>query len=248
MNIGILTIATGKYKKFIVPLYKSIIQNFLKNRSKTFILFTDNPEEIEKDVKDLGVKFMIFQIERKGFPGDTLLRYHHFSGAKQSLKDLGLACPQVLYYFDADMIVENEVGDEVLPTGKKTLVVTAHPGYYARPGHNPLGTPETNEKSTAYIPQNRWRPCYWAGGFNGGFFDDFMSMSFEIASRIDKDLSNNIIAMWHDESHLNAYVSEPNNLEKLKIMSPAYCYPESWKIPFDRKILALDKNHQEIRN
>jgi hypothetical protein len=248
MNIGILTIATGKYKQFVLPLYKSILKNFLPNHKKLFILFTDQEEELKKDIESLNERFIIFKIERKGFPGDTLLRYHHFSNARESLKSLGPDCPNALYYFDADMLVEGPVGDEVLPTRYKTIVATAHPGYYNRPGSNPLGTPETNNRSTAYIPNNRWRPCYWAGGFNGGEFEAFMSMSTAIVGRIDKDTSNNLVAVWHDESHLNALLSEDWMVNQVKTLLPAYCYPESWKLPYERKILALDKNHKEIRN
>lgn len=31
------------------------------------------------------------------------------------------------------------------------------------------------------------------------------------------------------------------------ILSPAYCYPQSWRLPFPRKIIALDKNHAAMR-
>jgi len=32
-----------------------------------------------------------------------------------------------------------------------------------------------------------------------------------------------------------------------KFLDPSYCYPESWNLPYEKKLLALDKNHQEIR-
>jgi hypothetical protein len=33
-----------------------------------------------------------------------------------------------------------------------------------------------------------------------------------------------------------------------KILDPSYCYPESWNIPFNKKLLALDKNHSDVRS
>jgi hypothetical protein len=33
-----------------------------------------------------------------------------------------------------------------------------------------------------------------------------------------------------------------------KILNPSYCYGESMNIPFERKLIALDKNHSEIRS
>jgi len=248
MKIGILTIATGKYTKFVKPLYESIQKYFLKNHEKTFILFTDNCSEMDGMCSEINANSIVTKIERKGFPGDTLYRYHHFYSARERLKSLGSECPDVLYYLDADMLIANEVGEEILPTRYKSLVATAHPGFYMRNGNNPLGTPETNSKSKAFIPQDRWRPHYWAGGFNGGSFEAFMSMSSAIMGRIDEDDKNGITAIWHDESHLNCYLSEHFVINQVKTMLPSYCYPESWNIPFEKKIIALDKNHAEVRS
>lgn len=248
MNIGILTIATGKYKKFIPPLYRSIEKFFLKNHQKTFVLFTDNVGEAKDLLAFVEGKIIYIEIERKGFPGDTLYRYHHFSSVREQLVSLGDECPNSLFYLDADMLVVDEVGEEVLPIDEKPLVGTAHPGFFNRPGNNPLGTPETNPRSRAYIPPDRLRPCYWAGGFNGGKFDDFLNMSDEIKFRVDEDSKNGIMAVWHDESHLNAYYSEKFSFGKVKTLIPSFCYPESWNLPYPKKILALDKNHAEVRN
>jgi len=248
MKIGIFTIATGKYTRFIKSLYESIKVNFLEDHEKTFIIFTDQVEEVQNICKSLSVNHLIFKIERKGFPGDTLLRYHHFYSARETLKSLGKNCPEVLYYLDADMLITGKVGDEILPTRYKSLVATAHPGFYMRPGNNPMGTPESRKESTAFIPPERFRPCYWAGGFNGGLFESFMSLSSAIIGRIDIDTNNGLTAIWHDESHLNAYLSEHWVIGQIKSLTPSYCYPESWNLPFDKKIIALDKNHAEVRS
>ena len=32
-----------------------------------------------------------------------------------------------------------------------------------------------------------------------------------------------------------------------KILNPSYCYGESMNIPFDKKLLALDKKHEIVR-
>lgn len=246
MIVGILTIATGKYKRFVKPLYDSIVRNFLPSHQKLFVLFTDEVDQMQKELQSFETE--IFEIKRRGFPGDTLYRYHHFFSSKERLLARGEKCPHVLYYLDADMLVLNEVGEEILPVGFKNLIATAHPGFFQRQGHNPLGTPETNPLSKAFIPPERYRPCYWAGGFNGGKFDDFMILSNSISDRIDEDDRNGLVAIWHDESHLNAYLSESNVIDRVKTMNPSYCYPESWKLPFEKKILALDKNHAEMRS
>jgi len=61
---------------------------------------------------------------------------------------------------------------------------------------------------------------------------------------VDEDMDKNLIAVWHDESHYNRYLIDT---PPTHILSPSYCYPESWRLPFEKKLLALDKNHREMR-
>jgi hypothetical protein len=70
-------------------------------------------------------------------------------------------------------------------------------------------------------------------------------MSRKIRENIDTDLQKDIIAIWHDESHLNRYLI--SNQQLTKTLLPSYCYPESWNLPYPKKILALDKDHEAIR-
>jgi hypothetical protein len=65
-----------------------------------------------------------------------------------------------------------------------------------------------------------------------------------VLDQIKKDSDNGIMAVWHDESHLNRYFIDH---KPTTILSPSYCYPESWKLPFHKRILMLDKNHKEFQ-
>ena len=140
-----------------------------------------------------------------------------------------------LFYCDADMSFVNDVGDEILGD----LVVTTHP----RMAMGLQGTFEENSVSTAFVPKEK-RGNYFAGGFNGGKSEFFLKMSEHIKNNVNKDFLSNIIAVWHDESHLNKYMTE--NAPTV-VLTPSYCYPESWNLPFEKKILALDKNHEDFR-
>lgn len=248
MNVGILTIATGKYFSFVKDLYESIMKNFLIDHNKTFFLFTDQPEKVQSLIEELKVNIIPIKIERKGFPGDTLYRYHHFIKIPDVIVQLNLEEPDVLYYFDADMkVIEKIDDDEVLPIDDKRLIATAHPGFYSLS----LGTPETNPKSTAFIPHYFKRDYYWAGGFNGGNYADFIEMSNIIKSHIDEDDSNGIMAIWHDESHLNSFLSSIYEADVIRTLPPSYCYPEtgySHLKQIKAKIIALDKDHSSIRS
>ena len=96
---------------------------------------------------------------------------------------------------------------------------------------------ETNSKSTAFI-QEKAGTYYFAGGLIGGRTSEFLQLCHQLKNCIDIDFSNNIVAKWHDESHINKYFSkiEPKKLH------PGYCYPQGWYLPFEQKTLLLNKS------
>jgi len=49
---------------------------------------------------------------------------------------------------------------------------------------------------------------------------------------------------WRNEEMISVLCATFN---QPKFLDPSYCYPESWNLPYEKKLLALDKNHQEIR-
>jgi hypothetical protein len=231
--IGVLLICTGKYDQFVKSLLDSFEQNFLRGEKKKYYLFTD------KDFVDSRVHHV--KIERKGFPGDTLYRFHYFL----SIKDLLVKETSCLYYSDVDMLCINNIGNEILPTEFNPLVGTAHPGYFMRG----LGTPEDNQISTAFIRHDEYRPCYWAGGFSGGYTSRYLAMAESISKNIDIDSSKGHIAKWHDESHLNRYFT--THFNQVKTMNPSYCYSEkhcAGNVLITPRLVALDKNHAEVRS
>jgi len=140
------------------------------------------------------------------------------------------------------------VGPEVLPTAKHPLVMVAHPGYANRKSPAAKhGTPETNPESAAYIAGGELREYYVAGAFVGGFTEHIAELAQAIKGQIDHDDRKEVLAVWHDESHLNrVYVSRRR---QVKVLPSTYCSPE---VSPDRepgpKILALEKQHSAVRN
>ena len=221
-RIGLLIIATNKYKIFIDDLINSADEYFLKGHDVTYYIFTDDDDYIGSS--NSGRKIIFKEVEHRDWPWMTLGRYKIFSSHKDLFDDI-----DYLYYCDVDMKFVGPFGDEIL----SDLVATQHPGYYGD-----RGTPETNPLSLAYVsPYEKME--YFAGGFNGGSKMEFLKMSDYIYKNIDRDYDNNIIAIWHDESHLNKYMADN---KPTKILDPSYCYGETMVLPFDRKLLALDKN------
>ena len=241
-RIGIFCIGTGNYINYLEQLITSIESKFLPSYKKIYFISTDQEKKASNICKKLNITNYIKKINRKGFPLDTLYRYKYlleFDIMVEMLCD-------VLYYLDIDMKINQIIDTDILPTPKNVLVGTRHPGYAFGP--NKKGDPEINPKSTAYINPKDYNDCYIAGGFNGGITHYFLNMARHIQHNIDIDKSNDIIAKWHDESYLNKYFNE--NSEKFLILSPDYCYPENYyqEIPAQPIIIALDKNHKQIRN
>lgn len=226
-KIGLLVIATGKYDQFIPPLYKSMKKYFMKGHDIKMFVFTD--KEMPKKDDLISIKY-----EHEIWPNIALKKYNIIYNFKEKLLEM-----DYLYLCDSDMLFVNNVGDEILPNNENQLVGTEHPGFYG----GRRGTYETNPKSTAFVSDKEGK-VYFAGAFNGGTSNAFLKMSEIIKNNVDKDLENRLIAVWHDESHINRYfIDNPP-----KVLNPSYCYPESWNLPFEKKLLALDKNHTEIRN
>lgn len=221
-NVGLLIVATGKYIRFVTPLIESARKHFLTNHNVTYFVFTDGTLPPANDI-------ICIPQSRLGWPYDTMMRFEFYLAQRELLQT-----QDYLYASDADMLFVDTVGDEILGS----RVFTEHHGFI-----HTRGSYETNPISTAYIAPNEGKH-YIRGGFYGGLSDEVIKIAETCASNIRKDLQNNYIAVWHDESHLNRYCIDH---EPTIILSPSYCYPESWKLPYVKKLLCLDKNHKEYQ-
>jgi len=224
IKVGLLVIATQKYDTFLKPLFETADKFFLKDCEVTYFLFTDT----EKEFPDHNV--VKIPQEHKKWPYITLERYHTFYEHRRAL-----STQDYLFYTDADMIFENEVGEEVL----SDRVATVHPGIYGG-----RGNVETDPRSLAYISPNE-TVVYFAGGFNGGSSSEFLRMSEGISTNVDIDKANKIVAKWHDESHLNRWFIDNT---PTKILDCGYCYSYSHPRQHKPRLIAIDKDHEAFGN
>ena len=231
MKICILTIATNKYIQFVEQLYNNIEEHFLNGHEIEGIIFTEHEVEVSDNIK-------ISQIEHEPWPMPTLKRYNYFMKEADHISKYDYC-----FYFDVDMGLVAKVGDEVL----SDLVATMHPYQSFAPKEQ--RSYDRNPKSLAYVGFGEEGENYYAGGFNGGSTKEFLKMSEVIANRVTKELKHDIIPLWHDESHMNRYlIDNPPTLT----LTPSYCFAEEQmgnpSYPFEPKIIALKKNHNELRN
>lgn len=238
-KIGILYICTGRYSKFWKDFYKNCEKRFLPNSEKHYFVFTDDQKILNS--KNPKIHGIFQEVEQWPFP--TLHRFEYFLKQKEELLKM-----DYVLFMNANLIVKKKIlENEVLPQNDEKLFVTLSPGFYNKVSKD--FTYDRNPECSAYIPEGQGN-YYFAGGLNGGHSKDFIEMSEIISKRITADYEKGIIALWHDESHINKYMFEFK--DKYKILSPAYLYPQGWDIPFEKKIIILDKSkkggHNFLRN
>ena len=224
MNIGVLIICNGKYNVFFKDLYESSEKYFLKNHKKTYYVFTDGDIIESENIKK------IYQ-DSLGWPYNTLKRFEMFNNISEVLIN-----EDYLFFLNANMLFTDDVGDEVIPNDNNDFLMGVnHPSFYNQIKTN--FTYERNPESVFYIPLEDGK-YYYQGCFNGGRSIEFLNMSRILDNMINNDLKNDIIPIWHDESALNWYFLNKTPL----LVDCSYAYPESWEIPFNKKIIQRDKN------
>lgn len=231
MRIGILYICTGRYSIFWKKFYQSVERYLMQGYPciREYYVFTDATSLYgEKENKHIH---RIHQ-ENLGWPRNTLMRYQMFWGIREQLERE----TDYLYFFNSNMQFRVPVGKEFLPEDLSNgLVGCIHPGYYDKTN---LEFPyDRNLVSTACILEGEGS-FYYAGGLNGGRTEAFLKMSETILINIHEDDKKGVIALWHDESHINRYFL--NNPPKR--LSPAYCYPEGYELPYPVIIRLFDKS------
>ncbi len=228
-KIAILYICTGKYDVFWKEFFESYEEKFLTESRKEYFVFTDAEKLLYEDECDRIHK--IFQ-KQLGWPYDTLMRFSMFDSIAEQLKEF-----DYIYFMNANCkCVAKITEDEFLPKEKDILVVQ-HPGEYNKKPKK--YSYDRNPESTAYIPVGEGQ-YYICGGINGGKSKAYLSLIKDLKNNIDIDLSKNVIAKWHDESHINHYIYVNDNWE---MRSPSYCYAEDWTLPFEPKILVREKSN-----
>ena len=265
-TVGICMVATNKYielwKKCALDLEKHA---FLESDTVKIHLFTNKKLEAENWAK-LNLKRIQLQthlIEGYGWPEATLFRFKFINSARSEFTE------DVLMYIDSDMEIIADFGSELNPTDWiGGLAFVAHPGFTRnsgmrlfvdlirhprllgpyltkfKDGSKGIGSWESSKNSTAFVPPKK-RKKYVHGAIWFGEKNHFLNMCRELELNTDQDYSKNIIAKWHDESHLNYFYATKN----ATVLSSKYSgyRPYKYLETFKPIIFTIEKNADDLR-
>lgn len=226
MKIALVYICTGKYNQFFEGFYHSSEQYFFKDiAQKQYFVFTDD--------MNLSAENNVTLIEKKceGFPLDSLMRFNMFLSISAELLEY-----DYIYFFNSNMLFVEPVGKEILPDKEGEIVFVLNGGYYNK---TPLRYPyERNKDSKAFIPfkfKNKYR--YVIGGLNGARAKDYLLFCKACYNNIMEDYKNGIMAIYHDESHINRYFYDYGG----KLLPSSFACAEDVKVPYKPIIIIRNK-------
>ncbi len=230
MRIAILYICTGKYHIFFKEFFDSCEEFFIPDVEKTYFVFSDH-KELDKYEH---IKF--YYKECEGFPNDSLYRFRTFLLAEDELKEF-----DYIFFFNSNMKFVQLVDKSVLPVEEDGYLCCLDADYdkvYPHPCFYPY---ERNKKSAAFIPRGLKGYRYYHGGVNGGRVKEYLEMCHTLKENIDKDYRNGIVAIFHDESHLNKFFSE----HRCKGLSSDYGTAEGYEMVGKTKLVITDKTRYD---
>jgi hypothetical protein len=231
MSVAIIFIGTNKYLNFFPKYYETCEELLFPGVKKQYYIFTDGGivgDEIPDHITAI-------KIPHKEWPSITLERFHTILLAEELIQE-----HDWLLFLDADMRVDAVVNSEEVLNDEKDFIAVHHPCHY----NTGTGDFERRPESEACItgnPLQYYQGCLW-----GGKMEAVIPMMKLLRDRVDKDYSNDIIAVWHDESHLNRFFIE--NQDRVHAIPPDYAYPECFpQYPYQRKIVHLAKDNSSYQ-
>jgi len=257
-QMTIFSVATDRYLEFWLELLSSAEKFLDKDLTVQWILFTNREKDIPFSVTNgLGTSLVTVRFESSPWPMPTLLRYELLVSAAEIVEG------EIVMHLDADMLFASSLSKDDLhqALGNHKVALVKHPGYF-RPqklarikfylrnttylfrdlkSHlldGGIGSWEKNRNSLAFV-NRKDRSIYVCGGAWFGKRESIIDLCRLLSERIQKDLSKNIIAKFHDESHLNWFAA---NYE-VSTSNPRFCFEPSYPqlIGITPKIIAVDK-------
>jgi len=230
MKIAILYIGTGRYTIFWDEFFKSCEKYFIKDVQKHYFFFTD-----DKTIKS-DDKVTVVAQDNLSWPMIACFRYKIINKIKEQLKDYDF-----VFFFNGNMeFVKPVTKEEFLPNETQSYLVSALHSINKRAKSNDEFMYERNPESTSFIPYGQGK-YYLQSAISGGRTPEYLKLLKDCEDLMDKDLQNNFIPIFHDESLFNKYMlGKPHLVLGCNYMQPVHGKP--WmKYGPSVKIIQRDK-------
>lgn len=226
-KVAILTINIGKYFCFLESFYVNNNKHFLSDCDKDFFVFTDaeivNLASREKNVKTV-------KSTNYGWPGNTLFRFNLFLCIEQVLKEY-----DYIFFLNSNLFyIKPTTLNEFFTNEKQKYVFCKHPAFFNTTNGKKFEYCR-DKNSTAYISEDTTGYNYVMGGIIGGTSNGFLNLCKVCANNIIKDYNNNVLARWHDESHLNRFFIDIKNRDEISLIDPIYAWAPDVGFTLDMK-------------
>lgn len=243
LKLTIVSTATGIYFDYWANLAMSA-QKFFESEEVNlrFFLFTDRTDDAHEFGQTLDwASIKVQSVVARPWPWATMARYADLAKHSESV----ISESDFILHVDADMTFEAPFPESVLAAARKSgVLLVQHPGFF-RKERGPeeyvrnifsgarardflerikvggVGAWESSPKSRAFVPRIG-RKRYFCGGVWICTGDNLRAFSEDLAARIDIDYQNGVTAVWHDESHLNAWAFE--NPKRFAALGPEFCF------------------------
>src|SRR5664279_3681680 len=174
-SVGLLVVATGRYRQFIPQLLASA-SHHVQDLDRIFLFSDQRPVQRPDEANNV----VWLPWGHTAWPLPTLLRYRAFSAYREILESV-----DALLYADVDMtfLADVKLGDV------RGLLGVRHPGYVGRPvAELPY---ERRLSSHCHVPVGMG-DTYFCGGVQGGATRPYLDACSEMASWIQADIDRNI--------------------------------------------------------
>lgn len=225
-RIAIVYLAIGEYDVLWDEFYQSCEEYLFPDAGKQYFVFTDSKRFLAMNLPNVSCFFW----KDNGWAMNALSKYDCMLSVREQLGVFDF-----LFYINANYKV-------LEPIRCNEILATADNGYLSVLSFDFLGdrhpdtfTYDRNPLCQAYIPYGKGTHYYQAS-FYGGRVSEMLALATWCATSTRIDLSNGLMALWHDESYLNKYLLGCHP----KVISMTYCKLEE----FDgaSKAILRDKN------
>ena len=208
-KIGVYYIATGEYK-ILFPDFLESVQNFFPKCKKVVKLISDGLEEY-KDYEKGNVKVDLCpRISNYPWPVVALYKMWHI------LENYDDTC-DYMCYFNANAIIYPH-GEDIFNLNKLSTP------YHSFNGKNDFYDPwpyiHIDPYSVAYMPNESYE--YIQSGFFFGSKKIIKKMCEDVVGMVRLDAGRHMFAQWHDESYLNKWCVENNQIVDKKFYMTIY--------------------------